>query len=397
LALSEVRAHDSFGGPYAGRVYIWILSQAVAGLIPQRGAETSEVFPATANALGFDEWRRDFLQIYGSLFFLRTDHERFLSDFALFLYGTRQEHPHLVQAIGSVRNNVESLYRRMDETRASVDYIDNQTYLSMPYRLTERFRWSWLFASLSVACLAGIIIPMFLIAMRRTQLVPLVLGALSALCFGVVLTVLWDGMGAPPRTSKGDYIRGRWYMPIGSLLKRHESGIANRDALETALLWDALNRPERQHFPAALVTRLEEYLEATRRYNQAAESLGAEILARMRKDPTLARLVGLPKGPGGGLAPNLLTVTNSGLRRTIERTLASEPATQISFVTPGRERSLILRTNLSGQDIAALLAALEKIGTEVSGMREFQQFGQIVERVSGSLAAVRSTLDPLLR
>src|SRR5437867_13453369 len=111
----------------------------------------------------------------------------------------------------------------------------------MPIRVTERFRWSWLFASLSVGCLAGIIIPMFLIAMRRTQLVPLVLGALSALCFGVVLPVLWDGMGAPPRTSKGDYIRGRWYMPIGSLLKRHEPGSANRAALEPALLWAALN------------------------------------------------------------------------------------------------------------------------------------------------------------
>src|SRR5207247_8717195 len=221
------------------------------------------------------------------------------------VYVQTQEPPHLVEAIGSVRNNVESLYRRMDETRASVDYIDNQTYLSMPYRLTERFRWSWLFASLSVACLAGIIIPMCLIAMRRTQLVPLVLGALSALCFGVVLTVLWDGMGAPPRTSKGDYIRGRWYMPIGSLLKRHESWIANRDALETALLWDALNRPERQHFPAALVTRWEARLEATRRYNQAAESVAAEILASVLNERPLARLASLPNGLSVGWAPTL--------------------------------------------------------------------------------------------
>lgn len=395
--LAEVQADDSFGGPYTGRVYLWILNQAVArlmaDLIPAHGDETFDVFPATATALGFAEWRSDFLQIYGMTYFLRAEHERLLSDFMLFLDGAKQARPQLAQVIGSVRNDIESLYRRIAGIRASVDYIDSQMYLSTPYRLTERFRWRWLVVLLSVVLLIGIIAPMLLM---RSQRLPLVLGGLTIACFAVVLIIFWNGMDATSRLNRGDYIRARWYTPLTYLLKRQESGISNRDLLDTALLWDALNRPERHQLPAALIARLEEYLEATRKYNQAVESLGAEILARMRRDSTLSGLVGRPRGSGGGLAPNLLTVTNPELRRTIAKKLAAEPATQISFQTPRRDRTLVLRTHLSGQEISTLLAALERIGAEVSETREFKEFGQIVRQASGSLVALRSTLEPLL-
>jgi len=158
----ETRRVDTFGGPSSGRLYLWVLSQALTVMTPgtvEMPTKPDGVFPAIPTELGFDAWRRDFEKVRGALLLLSQFNDQLQADFQKFLNQNQVRHPNLTILGPLAKQGVARLFQNVNSIQTLLSDIDKQRLLGSQYS----FNGFWLSIWLVVAFLSGVIFPLGLL------------------------------------------------------------------------------------------------------------------------------------------------------------------------------------------------------------------------------------------
>jgi hypothetical protein len=295
-ALAELRATETMPGPEKGRVYLWALNETISFLTKgmDQAQGQGDVFPTSAGGAGFEEWRQDFDGVSQAVGILSVMRESMLKDFSQFL-ATRPETqrnsiaPFAQTSVTNVFDDVESI-------RATLKDIDKQLLLKRPYAFSERTHGKWILVLGSLAFIAGVAVPIALLATNISQSTVAgisLLVATLALLIGSITLFGWDVLHKP-EVNKGNYVRARWRAALLQRLKEDNTRLAQGSLLGRDDFLDARSSREASTFPQIVRDRLDQYSSATEAYNQVALALSIKITDNARSDAKLSPRLALP-------------------------------------------------------------------------------------------------------
>lgn len=292
--IDELQPKDSFGGPWAGRIYFWIFTEAVTVLTvgtPDTRTKPEGVFPSSATGPGFDEWRRNFDRSQTAIQILRDFRAPMVRDFRKFAQGLQQ------QPRSNIAQYVEvataQFFEQIDSVKARLKSLDKNLLLQKRYSFTSRVRVDWLLLLSGLAFFLGVVLPLGLLAWK-IEIDNIggsaILVSVLALTIGAFARFGWD-ISAPLRFGSTEYATARWYTPLIKELEIHEKKVEHGGLVDREFFIDAARSGTRAQFPRELVTALDDYLERTEIYNTKALRLSGIVAERIKSDPIMGDAV----------------------------------------------------------------------------------------------------------
>lgn len=297
---SEVRDRDSFGGPWKGRVYFWVLTQAVTVLTvgsPRPAVNPGGVFPSSPTGPGVGEWQRDFQGLKVVLMFLASLKPQMLADLQQF----ENQMPQQRKSTGLATRATEAvggLFSRIELVKSKLSDIDKQVLLKRRYSFPDRVHWFSVLLLVTLAFLVGLVLPLLLLAMSR---VPEGIAAVALLVSVIVFIVGASFRFARDLTSEVkpttlEYLDARWYSPLLKVLEESRNRVQRGALVDRSLFLDAINSPDHVQFSSALAEALPEYSKATEAYNNAALWVSKEVIEVVRREMQLGPGLSAPSG-----------------------------------------------------------------------------------------------------
>lgn len=243
--------NESLRGPWQGRVYLLILTDAVSLISygsPHLQTKPEGVYPSSPTGPGFDEWRASFEKLreaFGILFFAR---EAMLADFTQYVAevtGPAGKHfiASYVTAITALQGEVEGLKEKLNE-------LDKLKFSEKRYSLSEHVHFFSL-SLLTMSCIIfGLLVPLILLAIQKpiTSVVAIVLLVIAVSSFGGTFFQFgWD-VSRPRLQDPLEYASVKWYQPILQEIDRKQTDFQNGALLDVELFSDALLSDDRKHF-----------------------------------------------------------------------------------------------------------------------------------------------------
>lgn len=390
---------DSLGGPWEGRAYFWILSQAVnvltVGMVDTPSSPQG-VFPSSATGPGFAEWRRDFNELRPVASLFSDFKEPMLSSFEQFAKNL----PSATRSSGSshyASRAAERFINQFDNLNAKLADIDRQKVLKESYSFPRRINSVWLMILCGMALVLGVVFPLAVLAL---ELEPsrvagiAILTAAMALLLGAFIQFGWD-IASPVKIDPREYLSGRWLNPLLNQLRTHEAKVQHAGLLDLDMVIDASNSADRKAFSLELSESLVAYLAAAKNYNKEALKLNNKVVDRIHSDATLGPLLTKSSGRGGpSLYPS--DVFNERRLDEVSKQLVRTPNSNISIeVDMPRWTKVTARIpgNAFAGEPSRLIEALKTIGKELVESPEERDFLRVKEQLTRDADRLRAALE----
>ncbi len=389
-ALREAKNTDSFEGPLYGRLYAWVLSEAIT-FITNR---PEGVFPSVPD-VGFEAWQHDFTQARAALITLSFRGGPLLGDFQNFIGQNQKAHSNLIVMGPLMAQAVPTSYQCVERIQNALTDIDKQRMLKTPYAINLFWFGFWLVFTF----IFGVFTPLSLLIYTPDPNRIAAAGILlvTTLCFFVGTLQFWSSIKLrqqQPRAS--DYLAARWFRPIQKEISSQEARLSWGSLLDRDLMMDAAASTDRHQFPLKLTEALEAYLSAADTYNRSAFRLNRRVLASMRTNPVLVSSV-LPT-PQNGSSVNVgpAQILGDNEIQVIANALTKEPTLNISFelVMPRWSHvEMVLAGSVFAGDTTKLTAALNAVRNELAHSSELTEFMRARTEVSACLHRLTSELS----
>ncbi|MDA2914427.1 hypothetical protein MYX77_10835, partial [Acidobacteriia bacterium AH_259_A11_L15] len=398
-ALQEAEGDKIQSLPWKGRVYFWILNEAVTVVTvgtPDTRTKPEGVFPSSAIGPGFKEWRRDFEQLRTSLRILSDYKKIMVNDFAQYVNRSQLGTTFSVM----MSDAVEKFFKQIDGVAARLDSIDRQNILKERYSFSRRVHVTSLLILMALVFLLGIIVPLsFLVWNVETDsvtgsallVIVLVLVLASFIRFG------WD-IAAPVRPSPREYVVTRWHKPLLEELSKHSKKLEQGGLLDLDMFRDVAHSPDRSLLSTEESEALDAYNAIAEEYNKKALELNRSIIESIEANEALAPYVSKYGGKGGPSLHPIEIMDNASIDRICEgmhKQLRVTPNANL-VVEISMQRWSHLPLFVSGQGFLAdpgkFCNALRGIGTSIIDTPVAREYIEIRDK----LTAVASNLRELL-
>jgi hypothetical protein len=378
-ALAEVRNTDSFEGPYPGRVYFWILNEALNVMASGTWETTTKpdgAFPSASGETGFDAWRQDFDKARSAITVLSLFKEQMQADFRNFIAQNQARYPNLK---GLETLVPDAFFQRVSSIQNLVSDIDRQRLLKAQYSFNSgRFIFSMV-----CAFLTGVALPFtFLIWNFKINRFGATCMLATVILFLGLATSQLGSSATGRQLSDREYITARWYRPMTKELRMHEEKLSRGAFLDRDFLMDAAYSADRKQFSAKLASALDAYLAAAEAYNRSALPLTQRVVEAIRKSPELIPAIGKLPQTGNSIGLNPIEVLERGRDAEIAKlakNLATDPALNVSVETEmprWRHVDVVIIGRSLGGDTSKLVKALQAIRDSLSQSNEAVEFSR---------------------
>ena len=334
--ITGIHEKDSFGGPWEGRVYFWILTEVVTEITvgtPDTRTKPEGVFPSSADGPGFDEWRADLEKLRGSLQILYSYRERWITNFDQFIANLPPIGPkeQIKEIYGDA---VTSLFKEVEFVKAKLNEIDKQEFSKKRYSFSDRVDRHSIFVLVVLAVLIGLILPLIFLALPAIKMTStLAIVFLLATLIFIVGTFAQFGqdISRPMKFDVNVYVSARWYFPMLKEMERQKSAFDDGGLLDIEYFSDAHNSGDRKHFSKEVLEALDNYISQGKTYNDKTVQFNNMIVKKIRSHETLSGLIVKP--PSNNASQMLLpyTLLDDIKFREVSEKLNPSPNNDISF------------------------------------------------------------------
>ena len=401
--IEQTRNDTFYRGQWKSRVYSWILSEAVgviAGGTPDSQTRTQGVFPSSLSGPGFEQWRRDFTQLAGTVALLSHMREAMVLDFEEFVEGSRSR-AHLMPLTQNMLGAYERFFDQVRSVRIKLADIDKQEAIKTRYSFSDRINRHSLVVLSLLALLLGILVPLALLVWKveTSAIVGTVLLVMALVpTFGALVQFGWD-VWTPPKEDPHRYILERWYFPLLRDLERQDAKLQNGGLVDREMFINASNSSEASEMSTAVTEGLGEYLRTSSNYNEKSLAFSTQVISRMRTDPILEPLISGYRSGNQSATLYPADILNERRLQEIVKSLSERPGSDISVETLMPQWSRV-EVRMPGGSFAAapkrLRDVLDGINADVAGGQEARQFLEAreqLEETSGRLkAAIKSSI-----
>jgi hypothetical protein len=289
-AMDRVRGNDSFGGPWHGRAYFWVLDEAVGSLtLASRytGSSPDNVFPWSLDGPGFEQWRPGFEKVRGMLTLLGDYQPAMLLDFQQFVSGLPTQYK-AMNLPKHYQSGAENFYDKLKLVGSKLDEIDKATLSAKRYSFREKVQLSKILVLCFFSVVAGILIPQTLLAGRcDSATFGKVLFLISAISLGGASLQFAQDIAKPVSIDWSSYITVRWYEPILKQARQQQPGLGNGGMINAEYCMGAINSEENKFFDREIIDALKLYVVRVDSYNKEAKVFNALALETMRRDKVI--------------------------------------------------------------------------------------------------------------
>lgn len=302
--LLELRDQAQQRGPFPGRIYFWILTEAVTEITvgsPDAHTKPEGVFPSSVQGPGFEQWRSDFEKLQGTFQLLSDFQKNMTDDFKQYIAELPSDSSKEMFTKLYV-NAVVDFFNKIEIVKAKLNELNKLELLMKAYSFSDRIHLWSLFILLGLTTILGIILPLILLALPKeiTSTVGIVLLFTALISIGGSFSQFVYDVSRPLSFDRKAYISTRWYSFLLKEMERQRPKLENGGLLDVEFFVNALNSDDKKHFSHEAIRALEEYINCANFYNDRARDFNSIFLEAIRKDKQLGTLVSNHKSLKGG-------------------------------------------------------------------------------------------------